>query len=193
MPLPPPEPRRPLHHRSIELHGYERLDGLYDIEARLIDTKAIGVLLGDARAVAAGDPIHDMSIRLVINVNLDVIEVDACIDASPYQVCGEATLALQSLRGLRIGSGWSAAIRERLGGHKGCTHLAELLRPLATVALQSLWQVRETMPTPVDADGKPRKIDSCHAYASNGHVVRQRWPHYYTGDTRTHPQGDDQE
>jgi hypothetical protein len=181
MPLPPGEPRHALHRRVIELNGYARLDGLYDVEAHLVDTRTVPITLGDARYVLPGEPIHDMSIRLVVNAALDVIDVQACIDASPYPMCGEATHALQSLKGLRIGPGWSAAIRERLGGRKGCTHLAELLSPLATVAIQTLWQVRETQPIPTDASGKPRKIDSCFAYASNRDVVRRRWPEHYDG------------
>jgi hypothetical protein len=182
MPLSPAEPRRALHQRSIELQGYVRLDGLYDIEARMADTKSCALTVGDSRHVAPGEPLHDMSIRLVVNDRLDLIEIEACIDASPFGICSEATRALQSLVGLRIGSGWSAAIRERLGGRKGCTHLAELLRPLATVAFQTLWQLRESLPAAVDASGKPRKIDSCHAYASDREVVRRRWPQYYEGD-----------
>jgi hypothetical protein len=47
-----------------------------------------------------------------------------------------------------------------------------------------LWQVRESLPTAVDAAGKPRKIDSCHAYASDRELVRRRWrwPQFYDGD-----------
>ncbi|VTU16582.1 MULTISPECIES: DUF2889 domain-containing protein [unclassified Variovorax] len=191
MPLPAAEPRHALHQRRVELQGYARLDGLYDIEARMVDTKSCAMTLGDLRHVAPGEPIHDMSIRLVVNDRLDLIEVEACIDASPFAICGEATRVLQSLRGLRIGPGWSGAVRERLGGRQGCTHLAELLGPLATVAFQTLWQVRESLPTPVDASGKPRKIDSCHAYASHRDVVRRRWPQYYDGDEAVDAARDD--
>lgn len=181
MPLPTAEPRHALHQRRIELTGYARLDGLYDIEAHLVDTKTMALTLGDSRHVTPGEAIHDMSIRLVVNAGLDLIDIEASIDASPYPICGEATRALQSLKGLRIGPGWSRSIHERLGGRKGCTHLAELLAPLATVAIQSLWQVRETLPIPVDPTGKPRKIDSCYAYASDRVVVQRRWPRYYDG------------
>lgn len=62
------------------------------------------------------------------------------------------------------------------------THLTELLTPLGTAAFQTLSQVRNAKPTAVDANGKPRKIDSCYAYASNRDVVLLRWPKYYDGD-----------
>ncbi len=29
--------------------------------------------------------------------------------------------------------------------------------------------------------GKPAIIDSCYAFASDGEVVRNRWPQFYTG------------
>ena len=187
MPLPPPAPRDELHLRRIELRGYRRHDGLYDIEARMVDTKTRELTLGDGRIVPLGDPVHDMSIRLVVDEDLNVIDIVASTDASPFDICGEATSTLQSMKGLRIAAGWSAAIRQRLAGRNGCTHLTELLAPLATVAFQTLSDVRQAKPTPVDANGKPRKIDSCYAYASDREVVQRRWPMYYDGPAPARP------
>jgi hypothetical protein len=185
MPLPPSAPRDELHLRRIELHGYRRHDGLYDIEARMVDTKTTELTLGDGRLVPPGDAIHDMSIRLVVDEDLNVIDIVASTDASPFGICGEATGTLQSMKGLRIAAGWSTAIRQRLAGRNGCTHLTELLMPLATVAFQTLSQLRQAKPTPVDENGKPRKIDSCYAYASDREVVQRRWPMYYDGAAGT--------
>ena len=150
----------------------------------MVDTKTHDLALADGRIVPAGETVHDMSIRLVVDEDLDVIDIVASTDASPFNVCPEATETLQSLKGLRIGAGWSMALRQRLAGRKGCTHLTELLSPLATVAFQTLSAVRQGKPTPVDADGKPRKIDSCYAYASDRDVVHRLWPMYYDGAAR---------
>jgi hypothetical protein len=180
MPLPASVPRVELHLRRIELRGYSRVDGLYDVEARLVDTKTEALTLDSGGIVPPGAPMHDMSVRLVVDADLQVIDVVACTDASPYGICREATGALQSVKGLRIGPGWSKAIGERLAGRKGCTHLTELLKPLATVAFQTLSKVRASRPPAVDPNGKPRKIDSCYAYASDRELVRQRWPMHYT-------------
>jgi hypothetical protein len=181
MPLPPSVPREELHQRRIDLQGFERVDGLFDIEARIIDTKPYELTIGDNRVVPPGEHIHDMTIRLVIDENLNVVDVAACTDASPYGICLEAASALQSLKGLSISRGWSKAIRERFEGRKGCTHLTELLKPLATVAYQSLLKVRRARPPAVDATGKPVKINSCFAYASDREVVRVHWPEYFDG------------
>jgi len=174
--------REELHARRVELRGYQRVDGLYDVEAHMVDTKPEELALSNGRVVSPGEPVHDMSIRLVVDENLNVMDVLASTDAAPQGICPQATSTLQSLKGLRIGPGWSKAVGERLAGRKGCTHLNELLKPMATVAFQTLWKVRENRPTVVDANGKPRKIDSCYAYASDREVVRQRWPIYHQGE-----------
>jgi len=181
MPLPPCVPREALHLRRIELRGFRRVDGLYDIEAHMVDTKTEPLTVGGGRIVAPGEAVHDMSIRLVLDADLNVLEILASTDASPHGICQGATSTLQCMKGLRIGPGWSKAIREQLGGRKGCTHLTELLKPLATVAFQTLWKVRESQPAALDASGKPRKIDSCHAYASDREIVQMRWPMHFDG------------
>ena len=191
MALPPPAPRDEIHLRRIELRGYRRHDGLYDIEARMVDTKTSDLTLPEGRVVSAGEALHDMSIRMVVDEDLKVIDIVASTDSSPFDICTEATSTLQAMKGMRIAAGWSAAVRERLAGRKGCTHLTELLTPLATVAFQTLSQRRASQPTPVDANGKPLKIDSCYAYASDRQVVHRRWPAHYDGaETRPSNESD---
>jgi len=163
------------------MRGYRRLDGLYDIEARLRDTKARDLDLQSGRNVPAGQAIHDMALRLVVDEELNVVDIAASTDASPFGICSDAVAALQSIKGLRIGAGWSRAVRERLARRANCTHLVELLGPLATVAFQTIAPVRLARPAAVDGRGKPVKIDSCYAYASDREVVRERWPDHYDG------------
>lgn len=185
MPLPPSIEREELHLRRIELHGYLRADGLYDIEARLIDTRSEALTVGSGRHVLPGEPLHDMAVRLVVDSALTVVDVIACTDASPHDICPEAADTLQTIKGLRIGAGWSKAVGERLAGRKGCTHLTELLKPLATVAFQTQWKARKDDPPVLDAQGRPRKIDSCYAYGSDREVVQRLWPIHFTGRAKT--------
>jgi hypothetical protein len=181
MPLSSPVQRKELHHRSIELRGYVRSDGLYDIEAHFTDVKTNEMTLDDRRKLLPGEPLHDMSIRLVVDKDLKVCEVEAAIEGAPYGICRGATEGMRVIKGLTIGPGWSSALRERLSGKAGCTHLRELLGPLATVAFQTLSELRKSRPTATDATGRPKKIDSCYAYASDRQVVLQRWPRFYDG------------
>jgi hypothetical protein len=179
MPLPPASPREEMHLRRIELRGFRRADGLFDIEARMDDTKQEPLRLDNGRVVPPAEPVHEMAVRLVVDADLRVVDVMACTDAAPYGVCREAPGTLDVIKGLRIGPGWSRAVRERLSGHRGCTHHTELLGPLATVAFQTLWQVRRAKAQAGNGLGKPAKIDSCYAYASHRELVRERWPMYF--------------
>jgi hypothetical protein len=68
-------------------------------------------------------------------------------------------------------------VKRRLGGRLGCTHLTELLGPIATTAIQTMMGL-ETMRHPDRKPAAPRRragqpmIDSCHAWRDGGEVVR---------------------
>ena len=88
------------------------------------------------------------------------------------------------VKGLKIGSGWNKKIKELLGGTRGCTHHVEMLGAMATVAFQTLWGqlARDKKAVPESGSAhRPRFIDSCHAFASDGEVVKKHWPAFYTG------------
>lgn len=185
MPLPPPPERELLHTRHIEMRGYRRGDGLYEIEGRVCDVRTLPLHPpGRDTPQAAGTPVHDMSVRLVIDDTLCVHDVIAVTDAGPYEACPHGANALQSLRGAQIARGWTARVKSLLGPG-ACTHLVELLIPLGTAAFQSLASVRLARPPALDANGRPQKIDSCYAYASDGQLVRKLWPQFATGESTT--------
>lgn len=177
MPLPEPAPRERLHRRRFDIGGYRRDDGLWDIEAHMTDAKSYGFDNAHRGRIEAGEPIHDMWIRLTIDEDLMVHDVEAATEAGPYSACPEVTPNYKRLIGIKIGLGWRRAISERLGGVEGCTHLRELLATMATVAYQTLYPVLAKKAKP----GKPGLIDTCHAYRSDGEAVRLNWPDYYTG------------
>ncbi len=177
MPLPPPVEREQQHSRQYDFRGFQRADGLWDIEGHLVDTKTYGFDNDHRGRIEAGDPIHNMWIRLTIDEDLVVRDVEAATEAGPYAACPEVTPNYKRLIGVKIGLGWRRAISEKLGGVEGCTHLRELLATMATVAYQTLYPVLAKKARP----GKPALIDTCHAYRSDGEAVRLNWPDYYTG------------
>jgi hypothetical protein len=188
MPLPPPPvDREPLHTRTIEFRGYRRADGLYDIEGRVTDIKDHPMQPpGRASAMPPGVPVHDMSVRVVIDEHLVISDIVAVVDTGPYGDCPSATRSLEPLRGARIGAGWSQRVKALLG-RESCTHLVELMIPLATAAYQTLAPAFFNRPDKLDAKGKPVRIDSCYAYASDRGLARVRWPAHYTGGVSTAP------
>jgi hypothetical protein len=181
MPLPLSTPRTEMHVRMLEMRGFRRDDGLYDIEGHLVDRKSQPLDI-DTRHYAAGVPVHDMWVRLVVDEDLVVHDIVASSDVTPHGVCREATETLRVMVGERIASGWSNKVKERLGGKASCTHLMEMLMPLATTAYQTLTHVRVSRPDKLDRNGRPVKVDSCYAFASEREVVKRRWPAFYTGE-----------
>lgn len=161
------------------MQGYRRSDGFYELEARVTDRKPHAFTTPDGEAVPARQPIHDMGVRLVFDVDLVVHAVETFTDAAPYADCPEGGRALQALKGMKIGRGWSREVRSRLGGARSCTHLMELLIPMATAAYQSLTAVRRNEAERRDASGRPLKIDSCYAYAAHREIVLRRWPEFH--------------
>ncbi|EJJ29265.1 DUF2889 domain-containing protein [Rhizobium sp. CF142] len=174
--------RQELHDRSIQMRGLMRSDGLFEVEGRVTDRKsyAFQALLGD-RSIPAGEALHDMGVRLVFDSDLRVHALETFTDAAPYSICGAGGDALQSLVGLRMTSGWSARIRERLTTHGSCVHLVQLLGPMATVAFQTLSARRQHGEVDRDANGRPLKINSCFAYSAAESLVREKWPEHYEG------------
>lgn len=167
MPLSPPVERTLLHHRRLDFRGHERGDGSFDIECTLVDTKGMDVpLLGTGRIVPAGDAVHRMSIRMQVNVELEVLAIEATSDATPYDVCPEATANLQTVVGLKVVAGWTEMVKRRLGGAKGCTHLMEMLVAMGTAAYQTV--VPQVRMKGNDASVFPieRKANTCYAYAA---------------------------
>jgi hypothetical protein len=176
MPLPPTIEREPLHTRSIELRGFKRADGLYDIEGHLVDTKPFDFKLA-AGLRPAGEAIHDMWLRITVDRELVIVDAAASTDAMPYVGdCDTIAPAYRKLIGLALLPGYNQRVKELLGGVRGCTHITELAGALATAAFQTLAGQRIR-----SADEKPFQLDKCHALESTAPAVARYYPKWYRG------------
>ena len=184
MPLNIPVARKLAHTRVVTCHGYRRDDDLWDIEGRIVDTKPYRFKNRDRGGwIEADEALHDISIRLTVTLELEVVDVDAVIDASPYNYCKSAMEMARNLIGLRIAPGWSEKSKRAMGASRGCTHLTELLGPVATTAIQTIaseWIRRSEG----SVDKRPPAfLNSCHSYADTSPVVKLQWPEFYRGDS----------
>lgn len=184
MPLSTSVSRRLLHRRDVQCWGYRREDGLWDIEGRMTDVKTYPFPNEDrGGAIQAGEPLHAMWIRLTVDDRFVIHDVEACADATPFNLCPAVANCYRQLIGVQIGPGWSLKLKELFSGVQGCTHMTELLGPIATTMFQTLYGQRydEDDAKPASDRPPPPVLNTCHALSSDGPVVKKRWPKAYTG------------
>ncbi|MDY7578149.1 DUF2889 domain-containing protein [Herbaspirillum sp. RTI4] len=166
--------RKLIHTRIIRIDGYERSDGLWDIEANINDTKQVDHdVFHSIRP--AGSAVHDMNLHMTINSQRMIVEAQAVSNAVPYPgTCDKIAPAYAALKGLQIGPGFNARASELFRGINGCTHISEMIGRMASVAMQTM-----SGRTVQDPTRKPFQLDGCHALATNGELVAQYHPRWY--------------
>src|SRR5882672_3614286 len=152
--------RRHVHTRSIRVDAYARDDGLWDVEAVLVDTKSHDLQLASGPR-AAGDPIHEMRLQVTVDRDLTVQDASAATTWVPYPgYCNQIEPAYKRLIGLNLARDFRRNVRERLGGVRGCTHLSELAGVLPTAAIQGFaGEVKHD--DPAQPERKPFQLDHC--------------------------------
>ena len=97
-------------------------------------------------------------------------------DAAPFPgACGDIAPSYAGLVGLRVGPGFHISATRLLGGVRGCTHMSELLRTMATGVIQTLAGAN----APDSDTQKPFQLDGCHALSTDGPRVRAFYPRWY--------------
>jgi hypothetical protein len=179
MSLPVPEVERELlHTRRIRYEGYKRADGLWDIEAHLSDIKNHDYALKSG-VRRAGQPIHEMWLRLTIDRHFNVLDAIASSDAVPYAGgCETIATAYRKLVGLSLIKDFRGQVRESFGGVKGCTHITEMLGGMPTAAIQTFAGERQEE---AEDGRKPFQLDQCHALETTSETVKKYYPKWHRG------------
>jgi hypothetical protein len=122
-------------------------------------------------------------VRLTLDTAMTVKAIAVTTNHAPYDVCPSVAPGYQKLVGAQIGAGWRKAVAEAVGRTKGCTHITELLMPMATVAFQTMGSWKQTEDA-AETGKKPLFIDGCKAWAADGPVVKKLFPLHYRGGVR---------
>jgi len=172
-----PENRKLATNRSITCTGYAREDGLWDVEAHLVDTRPVGVShpkYGVPKP--AGFPLHEMKIRITVDDEMLIHEAEAVTIHAPFDPCAVPPEVFPKLKGLSFSKGWKKQVSGIMGGTKGCTHLLELLGNLATVAYQTVASSDEWVAKIDRGEIRPFYINSCYSYKESGALVERLYP-----------------
>ena len=168
----PPAARWPAHLRQIACEAFERDDGLIELEGLLTDTKPTPVRLITGKAVPPGQPIHRMRVRLAVDRDGLIREAQAYSEVSPYPECPGIEGAYGRLVGLRIGPGFAREVKRLFRGTAGCTHMTELIPPMATILFQVLWADSDFRPVAGSVVGGRSPVGACHGLRLDGEVTR---------------------
>jgi len=178
MPLSSPAvDRSRLHVRAVTYEGYRRGDDLFDIEGHLTDVKDhdYALLTGVRRA---GEPVHDMWIRLTIGGDYLIRAIEVRTDEMPYPgACDLITPAYDKLVGASLLHGFRRTLQEAMGGVRGCSHLTELLSHAPTAAIQMFAGLRRE----IEGDERPFQLDRCYDLEATTETVRRYYPRWYRG------------
>lgn len=170
--------REEIYFRHLDYVGYRRDDDLWDIEGHFKDLRSCDTPCLDrpAHTIFAGEPFHEMYIRLTVDDELFIKEIEINIENAPYKQCPLTEVIYQKLIGLQIKPGFSKDIHRQIQIKQGCTHLFELIIGTAQAAFQTIYPIRMMK----YARGlKPEPIDTCLAWDSSGEMVKTQWPQYY--------------
>ena len=177
------ETKELVHTRQIICHGYRRKDGLWQIEASVADEKRQTVPFRSRPDVLAGELIHHLSLCVVIDDDYRIRDVTAKTMAAPWPVCTDIAADYRKLIGMRIGPGFTRAVRDILGGNLGCTHLTDLLGQIGNTYMQASWPDRVARQRLSGED--PRQwpdtrtlsfVDGCRAWRKDGPVLAGEYP-----------------
>ena len=164
--------REPIHTRRVTSYGYRREDGLWDIEGHLVDTKSYSFPNRDRGTVKAGEPVHEMWLRITVDDALMIHATEASTEHGPFNICGGATDNFSKINNVKIGPGFRREIDKLVGGVHGCTHLRELLLSIATTAFQTVIPIVSKRGSGSSAKNT-RVLGTCHAYAPDTEVAKR--------------------
>lgn len=163
------EQRTPHHRRSVVFDVYPDADESVEVVGRLRDERPWAQRPEDLPTV------HDLELSATVSLtDFTIRSVDVRFHTYPHTECPQIAGAYQQLVGVRVGRGWTQAMRERLGGPAGCTHLRELARAMAPVLVQAAFSARVRENPGREGDEHRLRMvlpflqGTCHVWAPGG-------------------------
>lgn len=183
MALSDPAARQPAHRRTITLDGFARDDGHFDIEAELVDIKHHSFPSRAHSEIKKGQALHHMKVRVTVSEEMEIIKAEAVTLSGPYHECPQGALAIKHLIGKKIQPGWQKIVKRAIGGMQGCTHITELMGPVATVAFQTIFgekarRARQNAPRDSETETAATNkalLNSCYALSEGKSAALWNW------------------
>ena len=167
---------KPVHTRKLDIQTYAVAADAIVVEGCLLDNRLHDTypMTGERRPAGV---VHHLILRMrVAGPDLTIEAIEAEFATTPREACPEAQATLDRIRGMCISSGFSEAVKARIGGAAGCAHLTALLLAMAPAAVQGFWAAVSA--EPVDTGRYADKAlalltDTCWVWRREGPLMAE--------------------
>lgn len=170
--------KKKIHTRNISMATFPHEKETIVVRGTLKDDRFVPVfdVTGEIK-----DPgvIHHLEVRLLIAPDpLRIEEAEADMICVPMAECRTTLDLVKRLEGLEIKPGFSTALRNIMGGNRGCTHLCHLVTVMGQEIVHGwlTWRRKEPTPLPEDIESLSESgflIDSCRMWKKNGPKMKR--------------------
>ena len=172
-----PSKGKKIQSRKIEISTYETDGQRIIVEGFLKDDRFQESHIPTGEKLPSG-VVHHMSVRLLVNCsNLLIEDIDVDLIYVPREFCRETIDCLAPIKGMHISKGFTAKVKNLVGGEKGCAHVVELLLAMAPAAIQGYAAHRTKKPITLDAERAKMQlhflINTCHAWREDGPLAER--------------------
>jgi hypothetical protein len=135
-----------IHTRQIDVATYDGASDSIIVEGVLRDERLLDTYR-PAGEVHPPGTIHHMIIRMEVKgPQLVIADIEVEMPTIPHDACIETLTSLAPIKGVPIKSGFTAKVKDLVGGVKGCCHLFSLLTAMAPAAVQGAWSAAARKP-----------------------------------------------
>jgi hypothetical protein len=159
------------HTRTIEVNTYEYDEQRLVVEGCLTDHRLQKFYLATGEKRSPGI-LHQMTIHLLVNkTTLEIEDLHVEMPAVPREECLETSNSLETVKGLKITSGFTSRVKTLVGSGKGCQHLLALLTSMGSSAIQGYAACKLQESPRFISDMIPMLVNTCWKWRAEGPLI----------------------
>jgi hypothetical protein len=168
----------PVHSRNIEIRTFPAEQERVVVEGRLNDERFVCGTRWDGETEAPRT-VHRIVVRLLVgDWPPTILDAEAEMLDVPHTLCPMTLDSIRNVVGVTITPGYGKEVQERLGGVRGCTHMAHLVGAMGIAVLHGVWTERSRHPrTPPESleaiPGFSQLKDSCLLWREGGPIIEE--------------------
>jgi len=159
------------HTRTIEVNTYEYDEQRLVVEGCLTDHRLQEFHLATGEKRSPGI-LHQMIIHLLVNkTTLEIEDLHVEMPVVPREECLETINSLETVKGLKITSGFTSRVKTLVGSGKGCQHLLALLTSMGSSTIQGYAAYKLQGSPRLISDMIGMLVNTCWTWRAEGPLI----------------------